>query len=68
MFGASAEIITSVVERLGRLRSRPRRVAWPQSAIPTSSKLEDEFYPGKQDIVQACRGCVADDEVSQGLE
>src|SRR5215468_5480225 len=45
MYGAAAEIIATVVETLGELRSRPRRVAWPQSAVPTSSKLEEQFYP-----------------------
>lgn len=61
MFGAGAEIIASVVETVGQLRSRPRRVAWPQSAIPTSQKLEEEFYPGRQDVVRACLDSVADD-------
>jgi pyruvate/2-oxoglutarate/acetoin dehydrogenase E1 component len=55
LYGAAAEIIASVAEALGdRMRSRPRRVAWPQSAVPTSSKLEEQFYPTSADIVQAC--------------
>src|SRR5262245_20046512 len=45
MYGAAAEIVATVVETLGEMRSRPRRVAWPQSAVPTSSKLEEQFYP-----------------------
>jgi len=53
MYGAAAEIIATVVETLGEMRSRPRRVAWPQSAVPTSSKLEEQFYPTSDDIVAA---------------
>jgi acetoin:2,6-dichlorophenolindophenol oxidoreductase subunit beta len=59
-FGAGAEIVAAVVETLGPMRSRPRRVAWPQSAVPTSSKLEEQFYPTSQDIETACRASVAD--------
>jgi len=61
MYGAAAEIIALVSETLGgRMRSRPRRVAWPQSAVPTSSKLEEQFYPTSDDIVAACRASVVD--------
>jgi pyruvate dehydrogenase E1 component beta subunit len=58
MYGAAAEVIAGVVETLGSLRSPPRRVAWPQSAVPTASKLEQEFYPASGDIVEACRAAV----------
>ena len=61
MYGAAAEIIALVSETLGgRMRSRPRRGAWPQSAVPTSSKLEEQFYPTSDDIVAACRASVVD--------
>jgi pyruvate dehydrogenase E1 component beta subunit len=60
MYGAAAEIIATVVETLGELRSRPRRVAWPQSAVPTSSKLEEQFYPTSDDIAAACRASVTE--------
>jgi acetoin:2,6-dichlorophenolindophenol oxidoreductase subunit beta len=60
MFGAGAEIIASVVESVGPLRGRPRRVAWPHSAVPTSHHLEQEFYPDTNDIVAACRECIAE--------
>jgi pyruvate dehydrogenase E1 component beta subunit len=61
MYGAAAEIIAIVSETLGnRMRSRPRRVAWPQSAVPTSSKLEAQFYPTSNDIVAACRASVVE--------
>jgi len=60
MYGAAAEIIATVVETLGEMRSRPRRVTWPHSAVPTSSKLEEQFYPTSNDIVAACRASVAE--------
>jgi acetoin:2,6-dichlorophenolindophenol oxidoreductase subunit beta len=62
MFGAAAEIVASVVETVGCLRSRPRRVTWPHSAVPTSQSLEEEFYPDKHDILRACRDCLSDAE------
>jgi pyruvate dehydrogenase E1 component beta subunit len=41
-FGASAEVITSVVERLGSsLISAPLRITYPDSHTPMSSSLED---------------------------
>ena len=61
MYGAGAEIIATVVETLGRdIRSLPRRVTWPQSAVPTGSKLEEQFYPTSDDIVAACRASVSE--------
>jgi hypothetical protein len=42
------------------MRSRPRRVTWPHSAVPTSSKLEEQFYPTSDDIVAACRASVTE--------
>jgi pyruvate/2-oxoglutarate/acetoin dehydrogenase E1 component len=62
MYGAAAEIVASVVESPGvALRSQPRRVAWPQSAVPTASRLEQQFYPTSEAIVEACRACVSAD-------
>ena len=61
MYGAGAEIIATVVETLGRdIRSLPRRVTWPQSAVPTGSRLEEQFYPTSDDIVAACRASVSE--------
>jgi acetoin:2,6-dichlorophenolindophenol oxidoreductase subunit beta len=61
MYGAAAEIIAGVTETLGnQMRSRPRRVAWPQSAVPTSMKLEEQFYPTSDDIAGACRASVSE--------
>ena len=59
-FGAGAEIVAAVAETLGHLRSRPQRVAWPHSAVPTSARLEEQFYPTRQDIEQACRASIAE--------
>jgi acetoin:2,6-dichlorophenolindophenol oxidoreductase subunit beta len=65
MYGAAAEIIATAAETLGKdMRSRPRRVNWPQSAVPTGSKLEDQFYPTSDDIVAACRASI-NEELSE---
>ena len=62
MFGAGAEIVAMVAETLGKdIRSRPRRVTWPQSAVPTGSKLEEQFYPTSEDIVAACRASITEE-------
>jgi len=59
-YGAAAEIIASVAEDLGtEMLSRPRRVTWPHSAVPTSSHLENQFYPTYDAIVSACMASVA---------
>lgn len=55
-FGAAAEIITSVVERVGpALKERPIRVTWPHSFVPTSAPLEAAYYPSVDMVAQACR-------------
>ena len=54
-YGAGAEIVAATAEAVGHMRSRPRRVAWPHSAVPTSSKLEEQFYPTSADIAAACQ-------------
>lgn len=60
LYGAAAEIIASVAEDLGtHLLSTPRRVTWPHSAVPTSSHLENQFYPTCDTIVSACLASVA---------
>src|ERR1043166_1862420 len=61
MYGAAAEIIALVSETLGgRMRSRPRRVAWPRSGGRTGRKVAEQFYPTSDDIVAACRASVVD--------
>jgi len=60
MYGAGAEIIATVAENLGTAtKSPPRRVTWPQSAVPTSSRLEEQFYPTSDDIAAACCASLA---------
>src|ERR1700730_3853304 len=59
-FGAGAEIVAAVVETLGHLRSRPQRVAWPHSAVPTSARLEEQFYPTRQESGKACPASIAE--------
>ena len=59
MFGAGAEIVSGVVERLGdRLAAAPRRVGWPHSFIATSAPLEAAFYPAAEHVAEACRGAM----------
>ena len=44
-FGASSEIITSVVEEcFSYLKTSPIRINYPDSHIPMSHKLEKYFY------------------------
>lgn len=58
-FGAGAEIVAGVAERIGdSLAAAPRRVAWPDSFPGAAKSLEDEFYPTADDIVAACRGAM----------
>jgi pyruvate dehydrogenase E1 component beta subunit len=55
-FGAAAEIIATVAEHLGdRLKSKPARIAHPDSHTPMSMALEPEYYPDDADLVAAIR-------------
>jgi pyruvate/2-oxoglutarate/acetoin dehydrogenase E1 component len=55
-FGAAAEIIATVSERLGKaLRSNPTRVTLPDSHTPMSMALEPEYYPDDSDLVEAVK-------------
>jgi acetoin:2,6-dichlorophenolindophenol oxidoreductase subunit beta len=59
-FGASAEIITTVVENLGdKLKAKPVRVTLPDSHTPMSMALEPEFYANESDVVAAVRQTLA---------
>lgn len=52
--GVSAELISSVCERLGTdLACNPKRVCLPDSHTPMSSSLEKEYYPDENTIVNA---------------
>ena len=58
-FGAAAEIITLVYEEMGdKMAGRPRRIGWPHSFVPTSSALEETFYPNVDDLVAAAIKCI----------
>lgn len=57
--GVASEIIAGVAEHaLDALKASPMRVAWPDSAVPSSQTIEGKFYPGAADIqaaaLQAC--------------
>ena len=52
--GVSAELISSVCERLGTdLACNPKRVCLPDSHTPMSYSLEKEYYPDENTIVNA---------------
>jgi pyruvate dehydrogenase E1 component beta subunit len=56
-FGAGAEIVSSVVERVGDiLAAKPVRVSLPDSHTPMSSALEREYYPDEYVLRDAIRG------------
>ena len=51
-FGASSEIITSVIERLGnQLKTKPIRVCYPDSHTPMSENLEKKYYFDHKKII-----------------
>ena len=55
-FGAAAEIVATVSERMnGRLAASPVRVTLPDSHTPMSSALEREYYPSDEHLVEAIR-------------
>lgn len=55
-YGASAEIITTVIESPDvKMKSKPIRVALPDSHTPMSQSLEDEYYINKKKILSAVR-------------
>ena len=47
----SSEVISRVVESGIKLKSPPSRIAWPNSHIPMSSKLEKNFYFNENTII-----------------
>lgn len=62
--GIAGEVIARVAEEaLDVLRSRPVRVTWPDSAVPSSQAMEPMFYPGAREIQIAaatlCEGRVS---------
>lgn len=52
--GISGEVIALAAERIfDSLKASPRRVTWPDSSVPSSMALEEQFYPGAQEIQKA---------------
>ena len=52
-FGASAEIITSVIEKCSNyLKSSPIRINFPDSHTPMSQNLEKQYYIDEQKILK----------------
>lgn len=59
-FGAAAEVIAIVAERLGRsLRADPVRITHPDSHTPMSAALEAVYYPNEGDVAKKLRALVA---------
>ena len=53
--GASAEIVTQVLERLQGTRDiRVQRMGFANTTCPTSPTLENEFYPDSRRVAAAC--------------
>ncbi len=57
--GASAEIAAMVAEKgFEYLKTSVKRIGWPNTQIPASYVLEEAFYPGPEDIVNAVKEIV----------
>ena len=57
--GFSAEVLARVAEKgFHLLKKAPARVAFPDIPTPSSYVLEDEFYPGVEDIIKAVEAMV----------
>ena len=60
-YGASGEIITSVVESTRvKLRSKPVRITLPDSHTPMSQALEDDYYINKDKILSEVKKLIND--------
>jgi pyruvate dehydrogenase E1 component beta subunit len=58
-FGAAAEIVATISERLhGRLAAPPTRVTLPDSHTPMSAALEQDYYPRDEHVTAAIRALV----------
>jgi pyruvate/2-oxoglutarate/acetoin dehydrogenase E1 component len=54
--GLGAEIIALAAEHLhGVIKSSPRRIAWPDAPVPSSSFLAAHYYPRAVHIINAVR-------------
>ena len=66
--GVAAEVIARVSEdAFDSLKSRPLRVTWPDSSVPSSQAIEAQFYPGAKEIqtaaMRVCEKALARDLV-----
>lgn len=54
--GIGAEVIAKVTEEaFGALKAAPTRINLPECPTPASPALEKIYYPGKNEIIAACR-------------
>jgi pyruvate/2-oxoglutarate/acetoin dehydrogenase E1 component len=57
--GITAEVITLVCETVGsKLKANPVRITLPDSHTPMSSKLEEQYYPTDEAVIETIRGSV----------
>ncbi len=67
--GVAGEVLASVTERaFDSLRAAPRRVVWPDSAVPSSQAIEPTFYPGAKEIEAAALAACAVTRGTGGIE
>ena len=57
--GIAGEVIARVSEdAFDALKSRPARITWPDTSVPSSQAIEAQFYPGAKEIqTAAMRAC-----------
>lgn len=59
-FGVSAEIITRIAEKAPQyLKSPASRVTFPDTHSPTSSALEDDFFPDESQIIKSVKDLIS---------
>ncbi len=60
-YGASAEIITSVIESSEiKMKSKPARITLPDSHTPMSQSLEQDYYINRNKILSAVKSVLND--------
>lgn len=66
--GVAGEIIACAAEQcFDALKASPRRVAWPDSAVPSSQAIEPLFYPGAPEILAAAIAACEKQAAGHGL-
>ncbi len=52
--GVAGEIIARVSEKAFRsFKEAPVRITWPETCVPSSQTIEEQFYPGAKEIQEA---------------